>query len=213
MNFFGHAVIAALEDAEPRFVLGAMLPDLCSMAGLQLKSSADPSVARGIAQHHRIDHAFHGIPAFVALCAGALTTLERAGVSRATARAVGHVGSQLLLDGALAPRSAALRAYRAALACASDDERVTLGLELRRGSAALLPRLALRLSAAAIPDGYREPRFVAERLTWILARRPRLALAEGDHVPVLAWLEEAAVIVAREADDVVARLAPRRSDA
>ena len=42
MNFFGHAVAALALDDEPRFIFGAMLPDLVSMAGARLGRVADP---------------------------------------------------------------------------------------------------------------------------------------------------------------------------
>src|SRR5690349_22770486 len=100
VNFFGHAVMAALENDAPAFVLGAMLPDLSSMAGARIERVHDETVAAGVAHHHRIDHAFHACAPFVRLCSSALETLEARGVSRAAARAVGHVGSELLLDGA-----------------------------------------------------------------------------------------------------------------
>src|SRR6187431_2746251 len=108
VNFFGHAVMAALENDAPRFVLGAMLPDLTTMAGARLERVHDDEVAAGVAHHHEIDRAFHGCAPFVRMCASALEELEARGVSRAAARAVGHVGSELLIDGALSTRADAL---------------------------------------------------------------------------------------------------------
>ena len=206
MNFFGHAVVAALEDDEPRFVLGAMLPDLCSMAGLQLKRASDDRVAAGVAQHHRVDHAFHACAPFVNACGSALSTLEPQGVARGAARAVGHIGSELLLDGALAHRSQARAAYANALALACDgatlDELVFRDDTHRH----VLGIVVRRLSTAPIPDRYREPAFVHERLAVILARRPRLALGDGDHGKVLAWLQHVAEPLTAAAEGIVSRL-------
>ena len=74
VNFFGHAVMAALEDAAPRFLLGAMLPDLSTMAGARIERVSDGAIARGVEHHHRIDHAFHACAPFIALCSSALAT-------------------------------------------------------------------------------------------------------------------------------------------
>lgn len=212
MNFFGHAVLGALERDEPRFVLGAMLPDLCSMAGLQLKHAQDETIAAGVAQHHRVDRAFHACAPFVAACSGALATLEAQGVSRAAARAVGHVGSELLIDGALADRAQARRAYERALELATLPGTLD-GLSFRDGSQRhLVCTVATRLSAAPIPERYREPAFVHERLTAILARRPRLALARDDHAKVRAWLEHTAERLVPEANAIVSLLDAARRE-
>src|SRR5262245_49760363 len=101
MNFFGHATVACARDAAPRFVLGSMLPDLAGMASLRIRGVHDPELERGVELHHATDRAFHGLPPFRAVCSAALTLLEPQGVSRASARAVGHVGAELLLDGLL----------------------------------------------------------------------------------------------------------------
>src|SRR5262245_48694449 len=92
MNFFGHAAVAQREREEPRFVLGAMLPDFCGMAGVRMSPPEDAALAEGVALHHATDRAFHAAPVFVSLCASALAQLEADGVARASARAVGHVG-------------------------------------------------------------------------------------------------------------------------
>ncbi len=213
MNFFGHAVLATLERDEPRFVLGAMLPDLCSMAGLQLKQAQDEVIAAGVAQHHRIDRAFHACAPFVAACSSALRTLEAQGVSRASARAVGHVGSELLIDGALADRALARRAYERALELLANAPQTVDALTFRDGSQRhLLRMVATRLSSAPIPERYREPAFVHERLAAILVRRPRLALAADDHVKVHAWLEHIAETLVPAANEIVSRLDAARSE-
>lgn len=206
MNFFGHAVMAAFENDAPRFVLGAMLPDFSSMAGVRIERVHDHELAAGVAHHHRIDHAFHACAPFVRLCASALDTLEARGVSRAAARAVGHVGSELLLDGALSARDDALQTYARALRAALE-ERASDRVAFRDGALSDdMHALLARLAAAPLPGAYRDPAFVYARLHAILARRPRLALQEHEHEPVRQWLQHTHAGIADVADDIIALL-------
>jgi hypothetical protein len=189
LNFFSHAVVAAWHSKDPSFVLGAMLPDLLGMTGLRLREVYDPELARGVALHHATDGVFHVAPVFTRLCGEAIARLTTAGVERGTARAVGHVGVELLLDGALSDDAAARSLYIAALELAADgglDGRLSLveSADLNRLTSGLR-----RLSGAPIPEAYREPGIVAERLRAILAPRPRLAMRERDFAPVQAWAE------------------------
>ena len=206
MNFFGHAVMAVFENDAPRFVLGAMLPDLSSMAGARIAHVHDEQVAAGVAHHHRIDHAFHACAPFVRMCTSALETLEARGVSRAAARAVAHVGSELLLDGALSTRDDALRAYTHALRDALTD-RVSDQVVFREGtSSADMHTLLARLAQAPLPGAYRDPAFVHARLRTILAHRPRLALQPHEHEPVQLWLEHAHAEIEGVANAIVEML-------
>jgi hypothetical protein len=115
MNFFGHAVVASWKNPLPAFVLGAMLPDFANMVGTRLSQPEEPALASGVAFHHRTDHVFHENAVFRELVAGARVELSRLGLSRGSARAVAHVGVEILLDGVLAGDEAASAAYRAAL--------------------------------------------------------------------------------------------------
>ena len=206
MNFFGHATIARLHDPAPRFVLGAMLPDLWSMATVRVAELNHPELARGVAHHHETDRRFHAAPAFRALCASALTTLEAAGVARAAARAVGHVGSELLLDGVLGEDPDARAAYGAALSIArAEDVAGSLAYEEPR-DAARRRGLFERLAQAPLPFAYREPEGVCERLYLILGRRPRLALAPNDRDAVLDFLRFAQGELRRDAAALVEAL-------
>lgn len=204
MNFFAHAVVAISRSEEPRFVLGAMLPDLASMAGLRLVAQDDAQLANGVALHHETDHRFHTAPAFVALCTSALSELEAQGVRRGAARAVGHVGSELLLDGALSGNDHARAIYLRALSAAIEQS-----LEIRVRSSfegehrEPMRDLLVRLAAAPLPQGYRDVDFVYERMQRILARRPLLALAPQDRAPVLRWLRAAATRVHEDAGELV----------
>ncbi|HMI91734.1 MAG TPA: hypothetical protein VK509_10250 [Polyangiales bacterium] len=206
MNFFGHAVMAAFENDAPRFVLGAMLPDLATMAGARIERVHDAEIAAGVAHHHRIDHAFHACAPFVRSCASALEQLEARGVSRAAARAVGHVGSELLLDGALSTRADALHAYARSLRDALAQR--TADSVAFRGDAHAIDfhDLLARLADAPLPGAYRDPAFVCSRLQRILAPRPRLALQAHELAPVQEWLTLAHARIADDADAILALL-------
>lgn len=83
VNFFGHATLALQQSDDPRFLLGSMLPDLVSMAGVRIAEAHDPVLAAGIALHHATDARFHGAPPFTELCHSANEQLQAAGVGRA----------------------------------------------------------------------------------------------------------------------------------
>jgi hypothetical protein len=189
LNFFAHAVVAGRRSRVPRFVLGAMLPDLASMIGVRVQHAADADLARGIELHHATDSAFHAAPAFTELCSESISGLSAQGLGRGTARAVAHVGVELLLDGALSGDGHARVLYGAALASAADgglNERLTLAPphDLPRLSAGLA-----RLLSSQLPEAYGDPAFVADRLRVILRHRPRLAMAERDYEKVAEWTE------------------------
>lgn len=191
MNFFGHVTIAVRESNDTDLLFGSMLPDLSSMARMPTPTARPGSLSRGIALHHATDAMFHGLPEFVSLCGWAVEELTAVGIGRAAARAVGHVGSELLLDGVLAEDRNALDAYRASLAHAADTLGA-LGLDYRVPDGAMrLEVLLARLSEAPVPIAYTEPAFVADRLERILAPRKRLALRPDDREAVQRWLEHA----------------------
>jgi hypothetical protein len=168
-----------------------MLPDLVSMAGTRLSAVHDPALAAGVALHHETDARFHAAEPFYELCRWASEELQSAGVHRATARAVGHVGSELLLDGLLSTDVPARAAYARALEPEVREPLAQL-LSLRgEMQPAELSALMTRLQAAPLPDGYRDAAFVLERLQRILAPRPRLAFKPSDLPPTAAWLQKA----------------------
>jgi hypothetical protein len=189
VNFFAHAKLALWRSSDPRFVLGAMLPDLSGMLGLRLRHVDHPELSAGVAYHHATDAAFHAAPIFVSWCSEGVASLSAAGVSRGTARAVAHVGSELLLDGVLSADSVALRAYHSALEVGAR-ERLVDHLELSDEDSDALHDGLIRLRGAPIPEGYREPAFVLARLRSILARRPRLAMQDSDVVRVQRFVSD-----------------------
>lgn len=197
MNAGGHIAVASRALAagarpengdvtdRPGYLLGSALPDLGSIGGYRLLgASPDPSVTAGIDLHHRTDDVFHRHPWFADRNRSLADRLQADGVGRGAARACSHVGIELLLDGELLadPR----------LVAATDDayggipERLDLldGLvdpERRAGWREHLRRVA----EWRMPDDYDRPDAVARRLHRILARRPRLALAD-DRVDTVA---------------------------
>lgn len=191
MNFFGHALIAAAERRDAGFVLGAMLPDLASMAGLRLLAADEPVLAAGISLHFASDARFHAEPAFRRACIEATYRLREAGVRRGPARAAAHAGLELLLDGFWARSRGVPAVYRAAL------EEVPAALpSLRwrgREGGARLARACERIARSPLPEAYAEPDFAVERLVRILQRRPRLALLAEEVPAVRRWAREAEV--------------------
>lgn len=183
MNFFGHAVVGLRHSDDRRFLLGTMLPDLCAMLGIRISRAHDAAIATGVDFHHRTDAAFHGSARFVTLCSNAVESLTEAGVSRGTARAVAHVGTELLLDGMLSRETDARPAYADALAYAVE-ERLSERLPTPHEAQARLHRGLTRLVNAPIPEAYLDPAFVVDRLEAMLAPRPRLAMQARD-VPLV----------------------------
>ena len=182
MNFFGHAVIASRSDRRAGHVLGSMLPDFETMAGAHVLDVHDSDIRRGIGLHHRTDEAFHRAPAFLALCARALDELTESGVRRGTARAVGHIGTEMFLDGWLAQANQHSDAYLSALALEVSDR-----LEWNDAGAGY-SKLQGRLSRWGPPVDYGDPSFVMARLRDTLRRRPALEVLEAQSSQVSEYL-------------------------
>ncbi len=136
----------------------------------------------GVTVHHRTDEIFHQHPWFTQRVRSLRRDLEAAGLDRGAARAIAHVGPEMLLDGALLPD-------------ARESIDVTFGaLERHR------PRLGSwvertidwqrhldRLIAHRLPTDYDDPAQVARRLLRILEHRPRLGFA-ADQLPMVVGL-------------------------
>ena len=193
MNFFGHAVVARWRSDDRRFLLGAMLPDFSAMLGtpVSVAQVSQGEVHRGVDYHHATDAAFHGCEHFTRLCGAALERLTAEGVERGPARAVSHVGVELLLDGALSHDSAAVATYKSVLAQALENENeLAEQLAWTPEQTQRLRQGLTRLVGAPLPEGYRDPSFVVERLQVILARRPRLAIKPADVPRVSSYMRE-----------------------
>lgn len=174
MNFFGHASVAACYETSPIFVLGAMLPDFFAMLRIKPVKTSDPNLGRGIELHHATDAAFHAAEPFLELTRLAQLALVGAGLARGPARAVAHIGVELLLDEVLAAHAGSRDAYIGALASA-DESAERLDFRAREDEERYLSLLSL-LAARGAPDASTPPGLVADRIERALRDRPRLAL-------------------------------------
>ena len=204
VNFFGHAVVACWFDRRPAFVLGAMLPDLSAMLRIRPPRVAPSLLARGIALHHATDAAFHAAPAFLGMQDRARVALAELGLGRGPARAIAHVGTEILLDESLGKDSEVERAYLAAL-----DASATELAELEaRIDAARIERLARDLAARGVLRNA-EPALVARRLRRALETHPRLSFGDQEEPTVAAWVARTRPQIAAEVDELVSHLRSR----
>jgi hypothetical protein len=196
VNFFGHAAAACRVDDDPAFILGAMAPDLLPLCGAVPSGETSPRVAAGRAHHLSIDLRFHANPAFTRLTAWASRSLTEGGVARGAARGAAHVGIELCLDGVLAVESSARAAYTRSLAGAD-----AAGVPFRwrdELSESRWRRLIVRLRGGPVPDAYRDPDFVTDRVVGALAGRPRLALSEHEAAALRRFVPSLAARVAAD---------------
>jgi hypothetical protein len=198
VNFFGHAAAAREVDDDPAFVLGAMAPDLLPLCGAVPAGETSTKVAAGQAHHVAVDALFHASPAFTATQSWAARALIDAGVPRGGARGAAHVGTELFLDGALAGDARARDAFARSLADADGAGSPFVWQDEQ--SSARWRRLIARLRDGAIPDRYRDPDFVADRLVGALGRRPRLALAPREAAILRGFLPALAARVTAEVE-------------
>jgi hypothetical protein len=198
VNILGHTYVAlAVGNASPEHVLGAVLPDLAPMAGVRVRrTDLDGDLAEGVRCHLRTDAAFHAHSDFRAGSRALRVALAGRDVAQGPARAIGHAGWELLLDGSLVGTEVE-QAFHGAMAVgdrargamtAEDGARWTAFLD-RAGRA---PRLA-----------YDDPVWVAERLHAMLARRPRLRLPHTQVATVADELSRHAASVAASGPGVL----------
>lgn len=196
MNFFGHALIAQRDEAtrgpiRAEFVLGAMLPDFATMLRARPPIATLAALNAGISFHHRTDDAFHGSRSFLEFSREASSFLNDRGVSRGTARAVAHVGVELLLDAAFAGENGANEAYLSAIGCAMTEP-VHGFIQWQTSDASeRFWHLCHNLQQRGRFQENPESELVAERLRRILADRPRLAMDDHGLSVVREWVESA----------------------
>jgi hypothetical protein len=196
VNFVGHIHLAKLhlagarsgqpDDSHTGFLIGAALPDFAAMGRFRLTGRApDESIRAGVELHHRTDDAFHTHRWFQTSSQAVSARLQREGLPRGAAKACGHVGVELLLDGWLLDENRGLR--RAVEQATAGVEEPALGLvQLVDDAHRSAWTTHLRsISSWPLPSDYRRPEAVAERLRRILSRRPRLAFTAG-HVELVS---------------------------
>jgi hypothetical protein len=195
MNFFGHAAVAyEVSGVDPEFTLGAMLPDFSAMLRARIASVPHAQVNEGVKFHHAVDEAFHDSEPFRLHSGQAFAELEELGVSRGPARALAHVGVELLFDRVLGHNARYRESYLESLGSAL--------------SWAGSPTASERVAWQSAEDGQRFEQLlqalmnhgvdihvctlseIAARLVRILARRPRLALSPSEQPHVLTWLTQ-----------------------
>jgi hypothetical protein len=209
MNFLAHSIAAQRVGLRsPRPVLGAILGDLCAMAGLRVKVADLPTdVALGVRCHWATDRVFHADPAFVEGISQLRAAAEMGGFPPGASRGLAHAGWELLLDGVLAGRPGAADGLLGALA-----EAPAADPGLGAGERDLWERLVARVLAGRLWTRYDDPGFVAERLFAMLGRRPRLAFAEADIATAATVLAAAQPAVAAAADMVLDRVVGELED-
>lgn len=227
MNFVGHIHIAGhcLErhghksdhpsvPHPDRYLLGAALPDFATIGRFQLTGQpTDPDLAAGVDMHHATDDAFHGSDWFLTHSTAVRAKLESRGVNRGAARAVGHVGVELLLDGHLLAHHDDLRPRAQNVLGLADDDQLDLA-ELVAGDrrADWVDHLS-RISSWPLPGDYHQPLAVAERLHRILRPRRRLAFGPDDIAVVADILTGHLDDLVAGIGDMVASLAEQLADA
>lgn len=171
MNLGSHIAVAAVNSQDPAFWLGSALPDLAAMGRFRLLgSTVEPAVAEGISFHHATDQAFHGHPWFVGMQRRLHNTLTADGLARGPARAIAHVGPELLLDGAIPHK----HLLNQSLATIEHLAPVLHSLVEPKHSSAWAEHLNL-LQSRQPPEDNDDPEAVAARLNRMLSHRSRLA--------------------------------------
>jgi hypothetical protein len=215
MNFFGHAAVAAshFSRAEPPFVeaeleracVGAMLPDFIGMLRLGRPELRDASLAHGVAFHHRTDEAFHELATFHELSRSSFAWLSERGLPRGPARAVAHIGVEILLDEVIANDDASRAAYRAALGTSLEGALWFPGSDASARLEMLRQNLLERARAYTTPS----PQAVAARIRRSLAGRPRLELDDAGEALLGGWVPSARPAVHATAPALLAALQAR----
>jgi len=205
MNFFGHAAVAAWRSGDPSFVLGAMLPDFASMIRARPPETLGARLSAGVAFHHATDELFHDVVAFRELCGEGFEQLSAAGLARGSARAVAHVGVEILLDGVLADERAARRAYLTAIGEAAARPEACVWQSALEARA--FRDLIAAMQARGVSRQHTSPAVVALRVERALAGRPRLALQQRELPAVEAWADAASHSVRLKSPAITAALA------
>lgn len=197
VNYFGHASVASWRALPPAAVLGAMLPDFASMCGGKLAKDQRGELADGVALHHHTDAIFHQLPPVTALMHALEARLAELGCKRGPQLAVGHIGIELMLDGALVDDGAFRDNYTSAL---EVDPAIAWMIE---GDEQRFAALIARLRGFGPPDDLKTTRSIVYRLQRVLGSRPRLRPDADDLVAIERALDEHQPRVLAAADAVM----------
>ncbi|MDX2052485.1 MAG: hypothetical protein SFV15_08850 [Polyangiaceae bacterium] len=187
MNFFGHACIAARRERSAEFILGAMLPDFASMLGARGTHSTCDETAAGIRFHHATDRVFHETRNFKDLSLASSNWLSARALDRGPARAVAHIGTEILLDTFLAQEDGALLAYTGALCVGTKAGQLPNVTISPPHLETALPKLCGTLLEATPRLADPRPEAIALRVFRTLSHRPKLALKDTEVSLVTDW--------------------------
>jgi acyl carrier protein phosphodiesterase len=201
MNFVAHSHVALLcAGAGREQAFGAALPDIASMAGARVdRSLLSPAVEAGVALHLASDKVFHALEAFRHGAAQIRDGLLEAGVPTGPARAVGHAGYELLLDGCLLARPGIEEEFGEVLAEAPDVSPALSSADPGRFAGLVASMRDERWWCA-----YRDPHMIARALHRRLLARRLLRLSEADLPAVARVLTAARPAVEAATDGIVA---------
>ena len=157
-----------------------MLPDFANMCRGRVVRAHDADVAAGIALHHATDKVFHTLPAFSELERDTTQRLQARGVKRGAAMGTAHVAVELLLDGMLLDDSRACGLYLAALRCEAAMAHDASSEWHDPAASRRWAAVRQRLTDHGIPEGYRDPDVVTDRIALILSPYRTLALADSE---------------------------------
>lgn len=166
-------------------LFGAALPDFAAMGRFRLaRRPLDRWLALGVEAHHRTDDAFHHHPWFTDHSGRLRAGLETLGLGRGPARAIGHVGIELLLDGELIERRPALQRTTDSVLSLADNRNLGVYEIVPPEQQAGWREHLARIADWRVAHDHHHPAMVAERLYRVLSRRPRLSF-ERAQVPAV----------------------------
>lgn len=188
MNYFGHVALACGFEQDPDFLLGSMLPDFIGIMGRGTLACRTCKLKQGVDFHVLTDEIFHSQAWFVTRVRRSLDELRRLGVRKGPARAVAHIGVELLLDFELSSQQLFRSALRDALVAAGPKRITSLLAWSDDATLAAFESLRLRLlERCERPDLFATSRIV-ERLTYMFRNRPRLELAGNERQLINNWI-------------------------
>ena len=188
MNYFGHVALACQFSQSAEFLLGSALPDFASILGCRVPSCSHSIVASGLRFHHMSDEVFHDLADFKRLVRNELGVLREHGVRKGPARALAHIGLELLLDAELTDDNTRQVAFRDAITAGAPNRLGRLLVWSSSDHPRRFERLRLRLvERLHAIDNFGADQ-IAERLIRTLSKRPRLRLSDQEQSMIARWV-------------------------